>query len=71
MSDEFSVWLFFPDGSYVPEKRWIGAEEAVKLAKSCTERPAAVAGFIPRIIITDGGDCTCFEWEHGKGVTFK
>ena len=25
----------------------------------------------PRLFITDGGDFTCFEWQYGKGVTFK
>ncbi len=71
MSNEYSVWLFFPDDNYIYEKRYLTAEEAVTLAKECTERPAAKAGFIDRITITDGGDFTCFEWQYGKGVTFK
>ena len=71
-NNEFSVWLFFPDppGGYFAEARWINAEEAVKLAKECTERPAAKLGMIAKIIITDAADCTCFEWLAGKGVVY-
>jgi hypothetical protein len=27
-------------------------------------------GPIVKIIITDGGDHTVFEWQRGKGITF-
>lgn len=69
---EFSVVLFFPDGTYEYVKRFVGAEEAVRTAKdySTSTRPAVLLGFIKRIIITDGGDCTVFEWRAGEGVTF-
>jgi hypothetical protein len=70
MSDEWSVWIFFPDGGHVAEAQWIGPEAAVKLAYELTRRPAARVGIIERVIITDGGDFTCFEWQFGKGVTF-
>lgn len=73
MSEEdqaYSVALFFPDGSYIYEARNLGAEAAVMLAKRVTERPAAQLGMIARIIITDEGDCTAFEWKFGEGVTF-
>lgn len=73
MSDrtEFSVALFFPDDTYIYEGRWLTAKGATELAYRCTRRPAALAGMIRRVIITDGGDNTCFEWTFGKGVTFK
>lgn len=67
---EFSVCQFFPDDSYDYIRRGIGAEEAVKLAKDYSQRPAASIGIIRRIIITDGGDDIVFEWRFGKGVTF-
>ena len=70
MTDEFSVWLFFPDGSHVAEDQWLEGEEAVRLARDVTARPAAKAGLIARVIITDGGDYTVFEWKHGHGVTY-
>jgi hypothetical protein len=71
MSDgEFSVAEFYSDGLHAYVKRWIDAESAVKLAKRCTEKAAARQGWISRVIITDGGDCCVFEWQHDKGLTF-
>jgi hypothetical protein len=67
---EFSVCIFYPDDTYEYVHRWITAEEAVKAAKSYTERPAALIGIIKRVIITDGDDFTNFEWIFGKGVTY-
>jgi hypothetical protein len=70
MPESFAVVLFFPDGSYVYERRGLDAESAVKLAKECSERPAATIGMIARIIITDDGDHTVFEWKYREGVTW-
>lgn len=71
MSDrEFSVCQFFDDGTYEYVRRYVEAEEAVKASKHYTESVAAKAGIVKRVIITDGGDCCCFEWQYGKGVTF-
>lgn len=67
---EFSVWLFFKDGHYIAEQRWLKAETAVTLARDVTLRPAAQVGLIERVIITDGGDSTVFEWKYGRGITF-
>jgi hypothetical protein len=61
---------FFPDGTYEYVKRFVGAEEAVRTAKDYSTRPAVLLGVIERIIITDGGDFTVFEWKAGEGVTF-
>lgn len=69
-TNEFSVWIFFPDGSHLAEGRWLGAEESVNLARDVTRRPAAQIGIIERVIITDGGDDICFEWKFGQGVTY-
>lgn len=73
MSDdgEFSVCQFFDDGSYEYVRRFVSAEEAVKAAKHYTESVGAKIGMTQRVIITDGGDCTNFEWQFGKGITFK
>jgi hypothetical protein len=30
--DEFSVWIFFPDETYMAEARWVDAEFACRLA---------------------------------------
>ena len=70
MTDEFSVWLFFPDGSHIAEGTWLEGEEAVRLAREVTQRVAAKTGMIAKVIITDGGDNTVFQWKHGEGVTW-
>jgi hypothetical protein len=70
MSESFAVWLFFPDGSNYQEARWLDAEEAVNLARDCIHRPAALMGWIRRVIITDNWDETNFEWRFGEGIVF-
>jgi hypothetical protein len=67
---EFSVCQFFCDGSYEYVRRWVTAEEAVKAAKHYTESAGARLGTTVRVIITDGGDFTNFEWKYGQGVTY-
>ena len=69
-SGEFSVAQFFVNGTYEYVRRFISAEEAVEAAKHYTDSIAARAGMVTRVIITDGGDFTNFEWQFGKGVTF-
>jgi P2-related tail formation protein len=68
--DEFSVFWWDPDGNCHAERRYIGALAATELAHSLVLRPAASLGIIRRIIITDGGDFTVFEWIRGQGVTW-
>ena len=68
---EFSVYAFFADGYYTPQARFVGAEAAVKFAKRLTETPGGRSGALKMVRITDGDDYTCFQWEFGKGVTFK
>jgi hypothetical protein len=70
MSDEFSVYWFDDDDFSHAEARGIGPKEAVELAKSLTVRPATLMGIICRVIITDGGDVTVFEWKKDEGVTY-
>lgn len=67
---QFSVVLFYADDTHQYVRRWIDARTAVETAKAYTQGPAALAGIVRRIIITDGGDDTCFAWEWGKGVTY-
>jgi hypothetical protein len=72
LQGEFSVFQFFPDGSYEALRRFVDAKTAVEIARSYTlpTRPAVVAGIIQRVIVTDGDDYCCFEWKNGEGVTF-
>ena len=67
---EYSVVQFFEDGNYEYVRRWVTAEEACKAAKHYTTSVGARLGFTKRVIITDGGDFTNFEWKYGEGVTF-
>lgn len=68
---EFSVWLWFPDGTHMPEAQYIDGKDAVELSKRLTLRPAIATGIAcDRITITDGDDHTVFEWKPKEGVTF-
>lgn len=69
-ANEFSVCQFFKDGSYEYVRRFVSAEEAVNAAKHYTESVGARMGMTRRVIITDGGDSTSFEWKFGEGVTY-
>jgi hypothetical protein len=67
---EFSVYQFFHDGTYEKVREMVSADEAVKAAKHYCSCVAAQMGITVRVIITDGGDCTSFEWKRGEGVVF-
>ena len=67
---EFSVCQFFEDGSSEYVRRFVGVEEALKAANHYCNSVGARRGFTRRVIITDGDDFCCFEWQSGKGVTF-
>lgn len=66
---EFSVYWWDPDGNYYKEREGLTSESAVDFAMGMTRRPAAQIGIVKKIMITDGGDCSVFEWEFGKGIT--
>jgi len=74
---EFSVWVFLPDDTHFAVGRHLDAEAAVLLAKRGVEHherePQSLTNpwsLAARIIITDRGDHTVFEWQRGKGVTW-
>jgi hypothetical protein len=67
---EFSVYQFFPDEQYERVRSFVDAEEAVGAAQHYISNVAAKMGLTQRVIITDGGDCTVFEWIQGKGIVF-
>jgi len=70
MENEFNVVQFFVDGSYEYVRRRVSAEEAVNAAQHYTTSIGAQIGTTTRVIITDGGDSTNFEWKFGEGVTY-
>lgn len=65
-----SVYIFFPDGTSHCEGRNLDALPAIQRARSFINRPAAKLGVITRIIVTDRGGATNFEWKYGEGITF-
>jgi hypothetical protein len=69
--DEFSVYVFRPDGFYTRELSFVSAERAVRYARSVSEgRYAWQHGKVAQITITDGGDYCVFLWRYGEGVVF-
>jgi hypothetical protein len=67
---EFSVTQFFENDTYETVRAFVTAEEAVKAARHYCNSVAAQVGITKRVIITDGGDCVCFEWKYGEGIVF-
>lgn len=63
---EFSVYWFFPDGTSECLLGYVPLKEAVLEARRRCDFPAVRAGFVARIIITDGGDFTVFEYKGGE-----
>lgn len=68
--DEFSVWVFLADGWHFPVTQHVDAKTAVRHARRATIAPPGPLGGAERIIITDSGDHTVFEWKRGEGMTF-
>lgn len=69
-SPVFSVYQFFANGSYERVKYLVSAEEAVATAVALSRSVGARHGTTLRLIITDGGDSTTFEWVRGKGIVW-
>lgn len=69
-SGEFNVCQFFEDGTYEYVRQNVSAEDAVNATHHYCHSVGAQMGVTRRVIITDGGDCTNFEWKFGKGITF-
>lgn len=67
---EFCVHQFFYDGGYELVDQHVSGEAAVQRAKDLTVSIGGILGTTQRVIITDGGDMTCFEWKFGEGVVF-
>lgn len=70
MTREFSVYQFFPDETWERVREGVSAEEAAKAAVHYCTSIGARLGTTRRVIITDGGDFTNFEWKFGEGVTY-
>jgi hypothetical protein len=69
-ANEFSVCQFFADDTYEYLGRYLSDEDAVRLAVQTARSVGAKLGTTKRVIITDGGDCINWEWQHDKGVVY-
>lgn len=67
---EYSVYWWDADNGQHSEMRFVSVEKAMGATKRLTQGPAAMLGMVNRVIITDGGDCTVFEWIKDKGITW-
>src|SRR5262245_55065337 len=67
---EYSVWQFFANGDQECVRKMVSDEEAVTAAEHYCTSVAARFGTTVRVIITDAGDSTNFEWKRGEGVVY-
>jgi len=64
MSREFSAYGFQGE-IHTNRLKFVSMSEAIVEA-----RVYARSGQFDRVIVTDGGDCTIFEWLADKGIVF-
>lgn len=67
---QFSVHQLFADDTTETVLTGVDPETAVLTAWKLVRSVGGRIGNTVRITITDGGDCTNFIWEYGKGVIF-
>jgi hypothetical protein len=67
---EFNVVQFFVNGTHEYVRRRVHADEAIAVLQHYCRSIAVQMGVVERVIVTDGGDCCCFEWTAKDGVTF-
>ena len=65
--EQFSVYQFLANGFSEPVRRYVSAQRAVEAFQKCICSVSAKRGTTVRVIITDGDDCVCAEWQFGKG----
>lgn len=70
MTETFNVVQFFADDSHEYVLRRAPPEEAARKAHSMATSVGARIGTTKRVIITDSGDFTGWEWVYGKGLAF-
>lgn len=69
-NETFNVVQFFANDSYEYVRRRVTPLEATVAAHHYCSSVGARLGIVNRVIITDSGDLTCFEWIYGKGIVF-
>jgi hypothetical protein len=71
LNPEHAVFWWDNDGVLYKDAARVDAETAVNRAYTLIHGPASALGIVARVIITDSGDCTNFEWIRGQGITYK
>jgi len=66
----FNIVQFFEDDSYEYVYRGLPVDELKDKLLHYTQSVGARMGFVRRVIATDMGDRTVFEWRYGEGVVF-
>ena len=69
-SGEFSVFQFFSNDDCETVLANVDARTALTRAGELSRSVGGQIGTTQRIILTDAGDFTVFEWLFGKGVVF-
>lgn len=66
---EFSLYWYDPNGNQIEELRFEAIDVVMARVKSLITNPINKAlGTVRKVIVTDGGDCTCFHWENGEVI---
>jgi hypothetical protein len=68
MVEQFSVYWWDRDGGQHRELEHVNGERAMKAAERLILGPSSVFKIVIRLIITNGGDNTCFEWTIDGGI---
>jgi hypothetical protein len=66
----FCVYQFFPNETWERVAEFVEIEVAMDTARRLTLSVGGRMGTTRRVIITDNGDDTVFEWKFGEGVTY-
>lgn len=70
MTELYNVVQFFANDMHEYVRRNVSAQEAVDAARHYCTSIGAKLGTTVKVIITDDGDYTNFQWEFGKGITY-
>jgi hypothetical protein len=66
----YCVVQFFVDGNFEYVRRGVDAPAASEAAAHYATSVGAQIGTTQRVIITDSGDCLCWDWRYGRGVVY-
>lgn len=70
MDGEFSVYQWFPNDQYEKVCEFVDSETAVRMALNLCVSIGGRLGTTVKVMITDGGDCSTWEWTHEEGMIF-